>query len=178
MLQREWATMGNGTPRIRLFIGFPALCLFMLSAADVLQAERNGPPENWDTIRQHRRRIRDDFNLDVDELLGFLSDKRVFTHNEEKIIRRVDDLSERFDKLFDILLVKNLDMIPLFYETLSAMGRNDIREFLQGSFEDKRSVVIDDGVESLNCRGNRGILQRLWILTICSLVSLELMAYV
>ncbi|CAG0887761.1 unnamed protein product [Darwinula stevensoni] len=124
--------MGHGIPRIRLFIGLPALCLFMLSATDVLQAERNGTPKTWDTIRQHRRRIRDDFNLDVDELLRFLSDKKVFTHNEEKIIRRVDDLSERFDKLFDILLVKNLDMIPLFLEALSAMGRNDLRMFLQG----------------------------------------------
>ncbi|CAG0894593.1 unnamed protein product [Darwinula stevensoni] len=96
---------------------------------------RNGTPKTWDKIRQHRRRIRDDFNLDVDELLRFSSDKEVFTNNEEKIIRGVGDLSERFDKLFDILLTKNVDRIPLFLETLSAMGRNDIRMFLQGIVE-------------------------------------------
>ncbi|CAG0895406.1 unnamed protein product [Darwinula stevensoni] len=91
------------------------------------------PQRNWETIREHRRKLRDEFNLDVDELLRSLSEKKVFTHNEERIIRRVDDLSERFDKLFDILLVKHVEMIRLFYEALSAMGRNDIKEFLQGS---------------------------------------------
>ncbi|CAG0886567.1 unnamed protein product [Darwinula stevensoni] len=130
--RNEWATMRNGIPRIWVFIALPALCLFMAYAAEDLPAERNGTPKTWDKIRQHRRRIRDDFNLDVDELLRFSSDKEVFTNNEEKIIRGVGDLSERFDKLFDILFTKNVDRIPLFLETLSAMGRNDIRMFLQG----------------------------------------------
>ncbi|CAG0895503.1 unnamed protein product, partial [Darwinula stevensoni] len=86
--------------------------------------------ETWDLIRANRRKLRDDYNLDFQELLLSLSEKKVFTATEEKQIRSKEN-GKLFDELFDILVHKNpKKFIPVFLHTLAEIGRQDVKDFL------------------------------------------------
>ena len=89
--------------------------------------------QTWKSIRAMRVRLRDEFNVDGDELLRGLSDKSVFTHLEERRIRDITDPKKRFDELFDELFKKNPQKhIESFLKTLTEMGRGDVVRVLQG----------------------------------------------
>ncbi|CAG0882797.1 unnamed protein product [Darwinula stevensoni] len=86
--------------------------------------------ETWDLIRANRRKLRDYYNLDFEELLLSLSEKKVFTAPEEKQIRSKEN-QKLFDELFEILVHKNpKKFIPVFLDTLAEIGRKDVRDFL------------------------------------------------
>ncbi|CAG0902223.1 unnamed protein product [Darwinula stevensoni] len=85
----------------------------------------NEEQETWDLIRANRRKLRDDYNLDFEELLLSLSEKKVFTAPEEKQIRSKEN-RKLFDELFEILVHKNpKKFIPVFLHTLTEIGRQD-----------------------------------------------------
>ncbi|CAG0890493.1 unnamed protein product [Darwinula stevensoni] len=87
--------------------------------------------KTWDNIRTNRRTLRDEYNVDGDELLRSLSDKKVFTADEEKHIRSRGSSRERYDELFQQLFHKNPKIYVLvFLEALTAIGRQDARDFL------------------------------------------------
>ncbi|CAG0892906.1 unnamed protein product [Darwinula stevensoni] len=85
----------------------------------------------WNIIRANRLVLRDEYNVDGKELLRNLSDKNVFTPPEEKQIRSKDDPRELYDELFEILFHKDGNKyVSIFLNTLTAIGRQDAREFL------------------------------------------------
>ncbi|CAG0889789.1 unnamed protein product [Darwinula stevensoni] len=87
----------------------------------------------WDRIRKNRLKLRDDFNLDFLELLRCLSDKGVFVNIEVQQIRSKLSLKQQFDELFDHLTSKNPQQyVPVVLQALADIGREDIRDFLQG----------------------------------------------
>ncbi|CAG0894640.1 unnamed protein product [Darwinula stevensoni] len=90
-------------------------------------------PQTWIRIRANRLKLRDEFNVDGDELLRSLSDKAVFTLHEEKRIRAITDPTMRFDELFHILFNKNPQKyFDVVLEALDHIGRQDAVIFLQG----------------------------------------------
>ncbi|CAG0900525.1 unnamed protein product [Darwinula stevensoni] len=105
-------------------------------SSTVSQATRGQPGGSsltWDRIRANRRRLRDHFNLDFRELLRSLSDRSVFLPIEEQQIRGITTPILQFDEFFDLLLRKNPQQyVPIFLEALVEIGREDIRDALQG----------------------------------------------
>ena len=80
-----------------------------------------------------REKLRDEFNVDGDELVRRLGSKNVFTHPEEKRIRDITDSKKRFDEFFDELFKKNPEEhIESFLKTLTEMKREDVVKVLQG----------------------------------------------
>ncbi|CAG0894304.1 unnamed protein product [Darwinula stevensoni] len=87
--------------------------------------------KTWDKIRANRRKLRDEYNVDVEELLRCLSDRNVFTAHEEKQIRSKENPKLLYDELFEILLHKNpKKYAPVFLDALTVIGRQDVRDFL------------------------------------------------
>ncbi|CAG0904881.1 unnamed protein product, partial [Darwinula stevensoni] len=87
--------------------------------------------KTWDKIRANRRKLRDEYNVDGEELLRCLSDRNVFTAPEEKQIRSKENPKLLYDELFEILLHKNPQKYaPVFLDALTVIGRQDVRDFL------------------------------------------------
>ncbi|CAG0895641.1 unnamed protein product [Darwinula stevensoni] len=103
------------------------------TASQVTAAQPVGLSTTWDRIRENRMRLRDEFNLDFQELLRSLSDKGVFTLIEGQQIRGKPTPKQQFDELFDILICKNPQLYyPVFLKALTDIDRKDVRDFLEG----------------------------------------------
>ena len=97
------------------------------------QTTNDGQRQKWDRIRANRVRLRDECNVNLDELLRRLSDKGVFSHHEEEQIKEKIDAANRFDVFFRLLFYKNPERhLDDFLQALRDMGRDDVVDFLQG----------------------------------------------
>ncbi|CAG0880775.1 unnamed protein product [Darwinula stevensoni] len=97
-----------------------------------LTLKMNMPRKFWTIIKNKRTKLRDEIVLDPNQLARILCEKGLFTYFEEKYIRDIKDPTEKFDKLFDTLLIKNPKRSHgIFFDALRKIDREDIVEFFQ-----------------------------------------------
>ncbi|CAG0901620.1 unnamed protein product [Darwinula stevensoni] len=113
----------------------------------LMQSTKRRNMSSWDRIIKNRLKLRDEFNIDPNELRRSLSDKKVITIIEEQQIRGKQNPKEQYDELFTILLSKNpQECVPKFYEALTDIRRQDVRDFLQGMLMKRRNMSSWDRI--------------------------------
>ena len=97
------------------------------------QKSNDDQRQTWDRIRANRAKLRDECNVDFDELLLRLCEKGVFSQHEERQIREAAVHTTRFHVFFDVLFYKNPERhFNDFLQALKDIRRDDVVAFLQG----------------------------------------------
>ncbi|CAG0904666.1 unnamed protein product [Darwinula stevensoni] len=107
------------------------------------------PYTNWNTIRESKSKLRDQYGLEGDMLFTNLVSMNIFTNMEEKVISNIKNQHDRFDVIFPILYSKDpMAYLPLFLAALNNVNPR-AADYLQGLLlsQDRttpKSATLDD----------------------------------
>ncbi|CAG0902590.1 unnamed protein product [Darwinula stevensoni] len=95
--------------------------------------EQTNERQSWDGIRDKWLKLRDDYNVELLELLRKLEEKRAVIAIEAKQIRDTGNMKHQYDQLLNVLTSKNPHKyVPIFLQALTEIDRQDARDFLEG----------------------------------------------